>query len=57
MGKLGPVSAARIAVPPDCPPAVGDDLRGLFGHVSTWVFDLDNTLYPPDSGIWPLSGG
>jgi len=54
LGKLGPVSAARIAVTPDCPPAVGDDLRGLFGHVSTWVFDLDNTLYPPDSGIWPL---
>jgi putative hydrolase of the HAD superfamily len=24
-----------------------------FGHVTTWVFDLDNTLYPPDSGIWP----
>ena len=22
--------------------------------VSTWVFDLDNTLYPSDSGIWPL---
>ena len=22
--------------------------------MSTWVFDLDNTLYPPDSGIWPL---
>jgi len=23
-----------------------------FGHVTTWVFDLDNTLYPPDSGLW-----
>jgi putative hydrolase of the HAD superfamily len=28
-------------------------LRASFGHVTTWVFDLDNTLYPPDSGIWP----
>jgi len=29
------------------------DLLGKFGHVSTWVFDLDNTLYPSDSGLWP----
>ncbi len=27
-------------------------LRARFGHVTTWVFDLDNTLYPPDSGLW-----
>jgi putative hydrolase of the HAD superfamily len=24
-----------------------------FSHVNTWVFDLDNTLYPPDSALWP----
>jgi putative hydrolase of the HAD superfamily len=24
-----------------------------FRHVDTWVFDLDNTLYPPDSDLWP----
>jgi putative hydrolase of the HAD superfamily len=24
-----------------------------FGHVDTWVFDLDNTLYPAGSDIWP----
>jgi putative hydrolase of the HAD superfamily len=24
-----------------------------FAHVDTWVFDLDNTLYPPDSALWP----
>jgi putative hydrolase of the HAD superfamily len=29
------------------------DLLGKFGHVSTWVFDLDNTLYPADCGLWP----
>jgi putative hydrolase of the HAD superfamily len=22
-------------------------------HVNTWVFDLDNTLYPSDSDLWP----
>ena len=21
--------------------------RAIFAHVETWVFDLDNTLYPP----------
>ena len=29
------------------------DLLGKFGHVSAWVFDLDNTLYPADCGLWP----
>ncbi len=24
-----------------------------FSHVDAWVFDLDNTLYPPDSALWP----
>jgi putative hydrolase of the HAD superfamily len=24
-----------------------------FRQVETWVFDLDNTLYPPDSPLWP----
>ena len=27
-------------------------MRARFGHVTTWVFDLDNTLYPPDAGVW-----
>ena len=29
------------------------DPRAKFAHVKTWVFDLDNTLYPPDSDLWP----
>jgi putative hydrolase of the HAD superfamily len=29
------------------------DLRAGFSHIDTWVFDLDNTLYPPDSDLWP----
>jgi putative hydrolase of the HAD superfamily len=28
-------------------------LRAKFGAVETWVFDLDNTLYPSDSDLWP----
>ena len=24
-----------------------------FSHIETWVFDLDNTLYPPDMGLFP----
>ncbi|WP_445502308.1 pyrimidine 5'-nucleotidase [Microvirga sp. G4-2] len=24
-----------------------------FSHVDTWVFDLDNTLYPHTSRVWP----
>jgi putative hydrolase of the HAD superfamily len=28
-------------------------LRAKFGRVAAWVFDLDNTLYPSDSDLWP----
>jgi putative hydrolase of the HAD superfamily len=24
-----------------------------FSAIDTWVFDLDNTLYPPDTDLWP----
>ncbi len=27
--------------------------RDQFTHVTTWVFDLDNTLYPPEMGLFP----
>ncbi len=29
-------------------------LAAKFAHVDTWVFDLDNTLYPFDCGLWPM---
>lgn len=29
------------------------ELRSRFGHVDTWIFDLDNTLYPAGSVVWP----
>lgn len=28
-------------------------LRRAFADVSVWIFDLDNTLYPPESALWP----
>jgi len=27
--------------------------QSSFAHVDTWVFDLDNTLYPADCDLWP----
>jgi len=58
-----------MSKPPEAskPPALGDhvaavpgaerfgeiDPRARFAHVDTWVFDLDNTLYPPHSDLWP----
>ena len=32
--------------------ASAPDARGFCG-VDTWVFDLDNTLYPSDARVWP----
>ena len=51
MSKRGAVPAASIA-PAALRSASAESLRSRFKHVTTWVFDLDNTLYPPDSGIW-----
>jgi putative hydrolase of the HAD superfamily len=28
--------------------------RDAFSHVTTWVFDLDNTLYPPEARLFDL---
>jgi putative hydrolase of the HAD superfamily len=28
-------------------------VKNRFAHVDTWVFDLDNTLYPHASDLWP----
>ena len=33
--------------------AIEADARARFEGVDTWVFDLDNTLYPADSDLWP----
>jgi putative hydrolase of the HAD superfamily len=54
LGKLGAISAVRGDVSPAAYAWSAETLRARFAHVSTWVFDLDNTLYPADSGVWPL---
>lgn len=28
-------------------------VREAFAHIDTWVFDLDNTLYPQTADLWP----
>nr|WP_246731641.1 pyrimidine 5'-nucleotidase [Methylocapsa sp. S129] len=28
-------------------------MHAKFGAINAWVFDLDNTLYPSDSDLWP----
>ncbi|HYF55406.1 MAG TPA: pyrimidine 5'-nucleotidase [Salinarimonas sp.] len=38
---------------PQAPPHVSDPHARGFSHVDTWVFDLDNTLYPHDARVWP----
>ncbi len=53
MGKFDEFPAAGASAASSLDLAGDDRLRASFGHVTTWVFDLDNTLYPPDSGIWP----
>ena len=50
----GPVLGEHLAVTPDALERSGAaDPRARFAHVDTWVFDLDNTLYPPHSDLWP----
>lgn len=34
------------------PGSTAAPLAGAFGHVDTWVFDLDNTLYPAHSNLF-----
>ncbi len=34
-------------------PGLGEEIRARFTGVDVWVFDLDNTLYPSDSDLWP----
>ncbi len=42
-----------MTAPPLPPPHVSAPDARAFGHVDTWVFDLDNTLYPHDARVWP----
>jgi putative hydrolase of the HAD superfamily len=40
------------AAPVLSPHLSATDARG-FAHVDTWIFDLDNTLYPHEARVWP----
>lgn len=31
----------------------GISVAGAFAHIDTWIFDLDNTLYSHEAGLWP----
>ncbi len=44
--------AAERALEP--PPRLSERVRARFAAVDTWVFDLDNTLYPAGSPVWPM---
>lgn len=33
--------------------ASSKSLKNRFAHIDTWVFDLDNTLYPQTADLWP----
>jgi putative hydrolase of the HAD superfamily len=46
-------AAAHLPPDPPAPAKPSLDVRSRFAHVDTWVFDLDNTLYPADSDLWP----
>jgi putative hydrolase of the HAD superfamily len=47
------MSMAPLIAPAEFRLLSDEALKARFRHITTWVFDLDNTLYPPDSGIWP----
>ena len=38
---------------PSAQPHISAAHARRFDHVDTWIFDLDNTLYPHDSRVWP----
>lgn len=48
MSAAGPALSGHVAATPGA-----GDPAARFAHVDVWVFDLDNTLYPPHSDLWP----
>jgi putative hydrolase of the HAD superfamily len=52
--QAAPAPEAAPESPRAGPPRADADLRiEAFQRIDTWVFDLDNTLYPADSDLWP----
>jgi putative hydrolase of the HAD superfamily len=52
-GSEEPVVAVPDAQSSKPAALTGDEIARRFVHVDTWVFDLDNTLYPASSDLWP----
>ena len=49
---------SRMAEPSSCNPTGADTgIRDGFRHVQDWIFDLDNTLYRADNGIFAQIDG
>jgi len=42
-----------MTVAPSYTPHISSAEARRFEHVDTWVFDLDNTLYPHEARVWP----
>jgi putative hydrolase of the HAD superfamily len=49
--RIGPPKARKKEARASSP-GIGSIPRA-FAHIDTWVFDLDNTLYPAGSPLWP----
>lgn len=45
--------ASLLSTTANLPDPAARAFRNRFAEVDTWVFDLDNTLYPAGSTIWP----
>lgn len=54
-GRTGPIAVFRSAM--KARPIIEEEIPANgsrnFSQVDTWIFDLDNTLYPHTSRIWP----
>jgi putative hydrolase of the HAD superfamily len=53
-GEAAPAALKRTVSNGDALP-LADTLSRIdaLSHINTWVFDLDNTLYPADCDLWP----
>lgn len=48
-----PVSSIPQNDPRSTDGEAGSGAQRGFAHVDTWIFDLDNTLYPHEAQLWP----
>ena len=53
MGPLRPHFRQTMNAVTALKPHLSATTARSFGHVDTWIFDLDNTLYPPAARVWP----